>query len=97
MSRYEWREKGKTISIGWDKPMNTFFAQVHNDSAKNDRDYCELWLGQNDSEFTDLDYFSSKLPFVLPEALQLHLLSDQFGIEDAQNIRPIPPNISKRF
>lgn len=97
MSRYQWLENGKEISIGWDKPMNTFFVQIHNPGAKTEKKYCELWFGTDFNQFPTLESIKPSLPFQLPEFLETHLLSDQFGISDAQDIHPLPEHITKRF
>ena len=97
MSRYQWIENKKEVSIGWDVPMNTYFVQIHNPDAVLDKDYCELWLGTNFDEFTHLESLKTKLPFQIDENLEIHLLSDQYGVLDADGIAPLPEHITKRF
>jgi hypothetical protein len=97
MSRYQWTRGLREYSIGWDNPLNTFFAQIHNNAAVEDKDYCELLLGANDSEFSELPALMAKFPEELPEELQFHLLADQLGIEVAQDSKPLPEHITKRF
>lgn len=98
MSRYEWRnEKGKDVSIGWDKPMGTFFLQIHNPKAKRDRDYCELWLGGEFREFESLETLLEKAKINIPDELQTHLLHDRYGLSDWETLPVLPDNISRRF
>jgi hypothetical protein len=97
MSRYQWTRGDKEFSIGWDPPLNTFFAQIHNNAAVDDKDYCELWLGQDAAQFPDIPSLLAKFPEPISEELQFHLLSDQYGIDDAQDIKPLPEHITKRF
>ena len=98
MSRYEFRnEKGKDVSIGWDKPMGTFFLQIHNPNAKRDKDYCELWLGGEFNEFESLDELLNKARLSIPTALESHLIHDRYGLSDRETLPALPENITKRF
>ena len=47
MSRYSIppQQPGLTVTIGWDNPLGTFFAQVFDPSIEEDADACLLWIG----------------------------------------------------
>ena len=51
------------ITIGWDRPLNSFFAQVHDLEVSDDDegDPVVVWVGATHSEI------------LTPEALQLHI------------------------
>ena len=53
------------ITIGWDRPLNTYFAQVHDLEVSDDDegDPVVVWVGATHSEI------------LTPEALQLHIAS----------------------
>ncbi|MHB0671733.1 hypothetical protein [Roseomonas mucosa] len=56
MSRHDIpaRQPGLTIAIGWDRPMDTFFAQVLRDAAGDDaEDTVLLWLGGEPGAVSD--------------------------------------------
>jgi hypothetical protein len=58
MSRYEWQKKDLNFSIGWDPPLKTFFAQIHDDSIpeESEQDPCIVWLGADrKGQFPELD------------------------------------------
>lgn len=59
MSRHEKDLGEDTLSVGWDEPMKTFFAQVRVNQADDDlRDLpLKLWLGGVKNEYPDLDGF----------------------------------------
>lgn len=101
MSRYQFKHlingEEREISIGWDPPLNTFFAQIHNPKAVKEDEYCELWLGNKDGEFTELDRLLDKLPVKICDELKTHLLSDYYGISDPETIAGLPAGIIKRF
>ena len=47
MSRYSLSAQppGLTVTVGWDNPLCTFFAQVFDPSIEEDADACLLWIG----------------------------------------------------
>ena len=47
MSRYSIppQQPGLTVTVGWDNPLGTFFAQVFDPSIEEDADACLLWIG----------------------------------------------------
>jgi len=51
------------ITIGWDRPLNSYFAQVHDLEVSDDdeSDPVVVWVGATHSEI------------LTPEALQLHI------------------------
>ncbi|RUL86972.1 hypothetical protein [Tautonia sociabilis] len=56
MSRYKFkgRDPRHTIVIGWDNPLETFFAQVW-DGEPADDDGVELWVGCEIGEIEDVE------------------------------------------
>lgn len=69
MSRFEWTETNAPnirYSIGYDAPMRTFFAQIHDLAAENDKDYCRLWLGGNFDEYPQLAPMLKKFQVEIP-------------------------------
>ena len=63
MSRYEPKAHADavrthgplTIGIGWDAPLNTYFAAVHRDNDNVDDEHREiLWIGTSYGEIADL-------------------------------------------
>ena len=59
MSRYEflpprWPDH-IALAIGWDRPLNTFFAQVMDYSKGEDDDCVLVWVGGLPPYFSDLD------------------------------------------
>ena len=47
MSRYSIpaQQPGLTVTVGWDNPLCTFFAQVFDPSIEDDEAACLLWIG----------------------------------------------------
>ena len=47
MSRYSIpaQQPGLTVTVGWDNPLCTLFAQVFDPSIEEDADACLLWIG----------------------------------------------------
>jgi hypothetical protein len=47
MSRYSIpaQNPALTVVVGWDNPLQTFFAQVFDLSIEEDADACLLWIG----------------------------------------------------
>lgn len=63
MSSYEKPLGEDALRVGWDEPMNTFFAQVSVIQAEDDlRDLpLKLWLGGKFNEYTELAEFYTRL------------------------------------
>jgi hypothetical protein len=95
MSRYEWKRENLKFAIGYDKPMRTFFAQVHDESLPEKEDNCIVWLGGNFDEYPALAPMLEKLSENVPHELQLQLEADQRGsIVEMSDIQ-LPPEIKK--
>lgn len=105
MSKYEWKKENVSFTIGWDRPMRTFFLQVHDESINEfegdeDVESCVLWLGGDFDEFPQLkplvEKFSVEYPNEdIPDVLKLHLEADRKGYAlDAKNTL-LPPFIKK--
>lgn len=82
MSRYEKNLGEKTLSVGWDAPMNTYFAQVSINQEDDDlRDLpLELWFGGNYDEFTDFPVFVDELAekgYKLETTIEIQLRRDR--------------------
>ena len=47
MSRYSIppQQLGLTVTVGWDNPLQTLFAQVFDPSIEDDEAACLLWIG----------------------------------------------------
>ena len=47
MSRYRVpaQDPGLTVIVGWDNPLETFFAQIFDPSIAEDTEACRLWIG----------------------------------------------------
>ena len=47
MSRYHVpaQDPGLTVIVGWDTPLETYFAQVFNSSMDEEAEACRLWIG----------------------------------------------------
>ncbi|HLM60329.1 MAG TPA: hypothetical protein VK308_05980 [Pyrinomonadaceae bacterium] len=81
MSRYEKNLGTETISVGWDRPLNTFFALVHTNQTDDDlRDLPPvLWLGGNPNEFPELAPMMQQLNdcgYHIPLNLEMIILRD---------------------
>lgn len=79
MSRYEWKDKyapNIRYSIGYDAPMRTFFAQIHDEAADDDDNYCRLWLGGNFDEFPQLAPLLEKFGVEIPPSVLAELERD---------------------
>lgn len=86
MSRYEKNLGDETIAVGWDRGLNTFFAQVFENQEEDDmRDLpVKLWLGGDFDEFTNFSSFLEKLGksgYEIEPLLQMRLQRDQIGAE----------------
>lgn len=103
MSRYEWKKENLSFAIGWDPPLKTFFAQIHDDSIpeESDKDNCIVWLGADyKAQFPELSGLLSEFePHLngenLPEVLKLHLNADKEGFKGWLKDFPLPEYIKK--
>lgn len=82
--RYEKNTGTETIAVGWDAPMNTFFAQVLTNQADDDlRDLPPvLWLGGDFNEYTDFSEFISALAehgYEIEAVVAVQLCDDRDG------------------
>ena len=82
MSRYEKNLGDDTLSVGWDAPMNTYFAQVSVNQADDDlRDLpLKLWFGGKFDEFADFPVFVEKLAengYKLEKTIEIQLRRDR--------------------
>lgn len=97
MSRYEWKTEENIIcSIGWDRPMRTFFAQIHDESIDDDdeTDKCLLWLGSNFDEFTELQPMLERFGEDVPQEVLIHLEADKLG-GDLRGVIHLPETVRK--
>lgn len=92
MSRYEWTKDKYTFSIGYDRPMRTFFAQIHDESLPDEDDNCVLWLGGNYDQYPSLPEMLDEFPIDVPPELQSHLQADCDGTTASS---PLPPDVLK--
>jgi hypothetical protein len=92
MSRYEFLPRGwsspYTFAIGWDVPLDTYFAQVMDLSIDPDDDCVIAWVGGMPPYYHDLDAMlrevntriSGELPAIaLPEETRAKLMKDRQG------------------
>lgn len=93
MSRHTVEHREFWITVGWDRPLNTFFGQVEKDSEEDDAAYpVELvdMGGPMDCPYTDITKFHQALKqkliaigiddFELSQQQLLQLLADQDNI-----------------
>jgi hypothetical protein len=70
-----------TVSIGWDAPMQTFFAQVERINPDDEDDEPEMlvWEGTKPSQHKHLGFILPKLePYcIVPEDMLRQLAADQ--------------------
>ncbi|SHG74168.1 hypothetical protein [Streptoalloteichus hindustanus] len=94
------------VVVGYDRPLNTFFAQVMKEST-DDEPQCLLWKGCDDNdilnprEVIDLVRDYAHIPDALVDALTLDMLRAQYGSTEENNavthwsrtgrINPSPP------
>ena len=76
MSRHKYTTKAYTIIVGWDNPLQTFFAQVW--KGTEERGKLALWLGADPSKLVEIDHLVRELePFGgLPEETKEALMWD---------------------
>lgn len=56
MSRYTISHPRYLVSVGWDRPLNTYFVSVI-DEAAIDEEGVVIWLGVTANEFTQVESF----------------------------------------
>lgn len=57
MSRYLFENNRYAINIGWDSPLNTFFATVFDNEHENYLDKPLIWLGTQVGEYPNVHPF----------------------------------------
>ena len=67
------------VVVGWDPPLNTFFAQVLDTEAEDDLDYEVLWIGTSFDEVPDpARVIAAVQPFAaVPDGLLATLQQDR--------------------
>lgn len=84
---------GATIRIGWDRPLNTYFASVvdHREDAPEDAPF--LWIGQQPGEILNpARVIKAVAPYaVIPDGLAAALLADS-----QQPAGPVSPRPARR-
>jgi hypothetical protein len=64
MSRYKFTTPAHTVVIGWDNPLQTFFAQVWPGHSDRNREEPLLWVGCFAGQITTIDALAEVLePF----------------------------------
>lgn len=91
MSRYIKNLGPKTLAVGWDRPMRTYFAQVSINQSEDDlRDLpLEVCLGGGFDEFTDLAEFEAELNkngYRINQHIKKQLKFDQDGQTAPSNL-----------
>jgi hypothetical protein len=61
MSRYLFENNRYAITIGWDSPLNTFFATVFDNERESEFFEPLIWLGTQVGEYPDVHQFLSTL------------------------------------
>ena len=74
MSRHVWAHGEKTIVVGYDPPLRTFFGQVWDHP---DDDDLAIWVGCVPEELTSVEALETKLGFALPPELRSDLIKDK--------------------
>lgn len=60
MSRYELRTRtGRKVSIGWDRPLRSFFLQAA--AVRGAKPQPEVWLGAETAEIPDIEALEAAL------------------------------------
>ena len=104
MSRYEWKKDNRIYSLGWDPPLKTFFAQIHDETIPEDseEDWCVLWLGADfKGQFPEIEPLLKEFEKHLDgekisEILKIHLSADKKGFNEWTKEIPLPENVQKR-
>ncbi|NEP11595.1 MAG: hypothetical protein F6K14_15560 [Symploca sp. SIO2C1] len=81
MSQYcveseETRGKYQKVLVGWDSPLETFFAQVW---TNEDDEEPVFWTGNSRCQWTDIEVFIESFSpwFTLPASIKQQLIEDQ--------------------
>jgi len=91
MSRYEIEHGDYQIVVGWDSPMDTFFAQV-DDSRDKEAEEPLVWIGEEFGDFRDLETFNRALSQKLATNGILDFALTTGQLEDLQrDYREKPP------
>jgi hypothetical protein len=81
MSRYSIpaQNPALTVIVGWDNPLQTFFAQVFNPSIEEDAEACLLWIGTTPQAIPTVAALQAQLAgwATLPPVIVAHLSRDQ--------------------
>lgn len=101
MSRYVWRKKfdgednEKEILVGWDRPMNTFFAQIARLDLpeESEEDHIVFWIGGTFHEHQEISDFIEECPFEIAPELRRRLELDQQGKLDEAAAVKLPEHI----
>jgi hypothetical protein len=95
MSRYDipTRDPGLSAAVGWDNPLQTFFAQVMRpETADEDDDNMLLWVGAEPREVITVDDLSRHLaPFadLAPE------VTDRLRADRAAKLGQAPTSVQQ--
>ena len=86
-----------TVAVGWDEPMQTFFAQVERVTPHDDEHDVVLWIGASHGEITDPDQINPLLvPFAtLTEEHIEQLRQDQVGNRTASELQQLMARITR--
>ena len=81
MSRYSVpaQHPALTVTVGWDNPLATFFAQVFDPSIEEDAEACLLWIGTAPEAIPTVAALQAQLAgwATIPPAIVDHLTRDQ--------------------
>ena len=81
MSRYTIPAQDPALSIivGWDNPLQTFFAQAFDPSVEDEADADLLWIGTALQEIPTVAALQVQLAgwAIIPPAIVAHLIRDQ--------------------
>ena len=81
MSRYSIpaQQPGLTVTVGWDNPLCTFFAQVFDPSIEEDADACLLWIGTAPGDISTIAALQAQLTgwATIPPDIVDRLVRDQ--------------------
>ena len=72
-------QPGLTVTVGWDNPLTTFFAQVFDPSIEEDVDACLLWIGTAPEAIPTVAALQAQLVgwATIPDDMVDRLLRDQ--------------------
>lgn len=99
MSRHQFNNQHYIITIGWDSPLNTFFATIVDEEVENGFDEPLIWLGTQLAEYQNVHQFLHTLrqklnekgiiDVTLPDSLTQMLEKDQMDEGEQFKERPI--------